>query len=99
MIFERAGFRLLDQFQPHSEVKIKAAIGLAMLCYDTHRRGWLAVLDGYYSFANNLLRLMEETSVFELAVSHTKAAAKLWWKGALDIGAARNIVGRRIDGD
>ena len=94
-----SGLTYANNYAPFADNQIKAAISLSILGFGTIRRGWLSLLDGYYSVALTLLRLADEAQIFQAAIGYSTRASELWYHSKLDIGKARKIIKEQMNSE
>jgi hypothetical protein len=92
LILQLSGISLLSGVQASLPVGTRYALMLASSVFDHLLQGWRANLAAYYRVSLSLLRIIHESTVFELAVSVDDQALQQWLKGKLRIPAARHKV-------
>jgi hypothetical protein len=89
LILQLSGISQLSGVQASLPVGTRYALMLASSVLDHLLQGWRANLAAYYRVSLSLLRIIHESTVFELAVSVDNHALQQWLKGKLRVPEAR----------
>lgn len=89
LILQLSGISLLSGAQASLPVGTRYALMLASSVFDHLLQGWRANLAAYYRVSLSLLRIIHESTIFELAVSVDDQALQQWLKGKLRVPEAR----------
>ena len=89
LLLQLAGISLLSGLQNTLPIGVRYALMLASSIFDHLLYGWHANLQAYYRVSLSLLRIIHESTVFELAVSVDEKALQEWLNGTLRVPGAR----------
>lgn len=89
LILQLSGISLLSGVQASLPAGTRYALMLASSVFDHLLQGWHANLAAYYRVSLSLLRIINESTVFELAVSVDEKALQKWLNGTLRVPEAR----------
>ncbi len=92
MLLQLTALVLLSEQQKSLDIKSRYALTLASSIFDHLLSGWNANLHAYYRVSLNLLRIIHESTVFEMAVALNDDTLQKWLKGNLRIPEARKKV-------